>query len=127
MRLRRSFATVNLTVASSTLTSQEQSLASTLHHCHCTAVIDTATRRMASRVLKQLGEKAFQPLKVGDIWHKPAISAKNFAKLKRQTVAEGRSVARAFLTAFRQDNCCSSCCSVFDDFEVQMALQTVGV
>lgn len=47
---------------------------------------------MASRVLKQLGEKAFQPLKNGDIWHKPAISAKNFAKLKRQTVAEGRSV-----------------------------------
>jgi hypothetical protein len=47
---------------------------------------------MASRVLKQLGEKAFQPLKIGDIWHKPAISAKNFAKLRRQTVAEGRSV-----------------------------------
>ncbi|KAL0048203.1 hypothetical protein WJX82_009835 [Trebouxia sp. C0006] len=45
---------------------------------------------MASRVLKQLGEKAFQPLKIGDIWHKPAISAKNFAKLRRQTVGEGR-------------------------------------
>lgn len=47
---------------------------------------------MASRVLKQLGEKAFQPLKIGDIWRKPAISAKNFAKLRRQTLAEGRSV-----------------------------------
>lgn len=47
---------------------------------------------MASRVLKQLAEKAFKPLKIGDIWHKPAISAKNFAKLKRQSVAEGRSV-----------------------------------
>jgi hypothetical protein len=47
---------------------------------------------MASRVLKQLGEKAFQPLKIGNIWHKPAISAKIFAKLRRQTVAEGRSV-----------------------------------
>ncbi|DBA94287.1 hypothetical protein WJX77_010574 [Trebouxia sp. C0004] len=45
---------------------------------------------MAFRVLKQLGEKAFQPLKIGEIWHKPAISAKNFAKLRRQTVAEGR-------------------------------------
>ena len=45
---------------------------------------------MASRALKQLGEKAFQPLKVGDIWHKPAVSAKALAKLRRQTKAEGR-------------------------------------
>lgn len=46
--------------------------------------------RMASRALKHLGEKAFQSLKVGDIWHKPAISAKGLAKLRKQTLAEGR-------------------------------------
>ena len=45
---------------------------------------------MASRALKQLGEKAFKSLKVGDIWHKPAISAKGLAKLRKQTLAEGR-------------------------------------
>ena len=45
---------------------------------------------MASRALKQLGEKAFQPAKVGDIWHKAAISAKGLAKLRKQTLAEGR-------------------------------------
>lgn len=45
---------------------------------------------MASRALKRLGEKAFQSLKVGDIWHKPAISAKGLAKLRKQTLAEGR-------------------------------------
>ena len=45
---------------------------------------------MASRALKQLGEKAFQSVKVGDIWHKPAISAKGLAKLRKQTLAEGR-------------------------------------
>ncbi len=78
---------------------------------------------MASRVLKQLGEKAFQPLKIGDIWHKPAISAKNFAKLRRQTVAEGRSVRRCLMLfnlycvialLCESDNnpnyCCCCCC-----------------
>ncbi|KAL3159074.1 hypothetical protein ABBQ32_011072 [Trebouxia sp. C0010 RCD-2024] len=44
---------------------------------------------MASKALKELGEKAFQPLKVGDIWHKAAISAKSLAKLRRQTLAKG--------------------------------------
>ena len=77
---------------------------------------------MASRVLKQLGEKAFQPLKIGDIWHKPAISAKNFAKLRRQTVAEGRSARRCFILlnlycliallceSDHNSNQCSCCC-----------------
>lgn len=45
---------------------------------------------MASRALQQLGEKSFQPAKVGDIWHKAAISGKGLAKLRKQTLAEGR-------------------------------------
>lgn len=44
---------------------------------------------MAARALRRLGERALQPTKVGDIWHKPAISAKNAAKLRAQTISEG--------------------------------------
>ena len=46
---------------------------------------------MAARALKKLGARAFQPVKVGDIWRKPAVSAKNAAKLKKEAITEGRS------------------------------------
>lgn len=45
---------------------------------------------MAAALLKQLGEKALHPVKVGDIWHKAAISAKNLAKERRIALLEGR-------------------------------------
>ena len=45
---------------------------------------------MAAALLKQLGEKALHPVKVGDIWHKAAISAKNLAKERRIALLLGR-------------------------------------
>lgn len=45
---------------------------------------------MAAALLKQLGEKALRPVKVGDIWHKAAVSAKNLAKERKLTLLGGR-------------------------------------
>lgn len=45
---------------------------------------------MAAALLKQLGEKAIHPVKVGDIWRKAAVSAKNLAKERKLALLEGR-------------------------------------
>lgn len=45
---------------------------------------------MAARLLEKLGEAALKPQKVGDVWRKAAISAKNAAKLRREWLLEGK-------------------------------------
>lgn len=44
---------------------------------------------MALALLKKLGEAALKPQKVNGLWRKPAISAKNVARLRRESLLAG--------------------------------------
>jgi hypothetical protein len=43
----------------------------------------SSSGRAAFTLLKKLGAAAIEPTQVGSVWRKPAISAKNLAKLKK--------------------------------------------
>ena len=40
--------------------------------------------------MAKLGEAALKPQKVGDVWRKAAISAKNVARLRREWLLAGK-------------------------------------
>ena len=44
---------------------------------------------MALALLKKFGEAALKPQKVNGLWRKPAISAKNSARLRKDTLLAG--------------------------------------
>ncbi|GAB4818433.1 hypothetical protein N2152v2_005479 [Parachlorella kessleri] len=43
-----------------------------------------------AHLLAKLGEAALKPQKVGDVWRKAAISAKNVARLRREWLLAGK-------------------------------------
>jgi hypothetical protein len=47
---------------------------------------------MSAKRLAELGQAAFKPQLVEGVWRKAVISAKNAARLRKQTLLEGRYV-----------------------------------
>jgi len=45
-----------------------------------------------AHLLAKLGKEALKPAKVGAVWRKPLISAKNMARLKKEYLKEGTYV-----------------------------------
>ncbi|KAK9804276.1 hypothetical protein WJX72_004337 [[Myrmecia] bisecta] len=43
-----------------------------------------------AHLLLRLGEAALKPIKVGEVWHKAAISGRIAARLRKQALLEGR-------------------------------------
>lgn len=42
-----------------------------------------------AHVLAKLGREALKPTKIGNSWHKPVLSAKNVARLKKEVFQSG--------------------------------------
>lgn len=43
-----------------------------------------------AHLLAKLGKEALKPKKVGDVWHKPVISRKTLAKLRKSFLNDGK-------------------------------------
>jgi hypothetical protein len=42
-----------------------------------------------AHLLAKLGKEALKPSKIGNVWHKPILSAKNVARLKKEVLQSG--------------------------------------
>lgn len=63
-----------------------------------------------AHLLAKLGKEALRPQNIGGVWRKAAVSAKNTARLRKETLLEGRWVKCMPSTPLLRRNTSYSCC-----------------